>query len=44
MQPVNQRTSNAKHMKKTLYLDMDNTLVDFRSGIDALKSDNRKRY
>nr|WP_203415243.1 hypothetical protein [Pelodictyon luteolum] len=31
-------------MKKILYLDMDNTLVDFRSGIDALKPDDLRRY
>jgi 5'-nucleotidase len=31
-------------MKKILYLDMDNTLVDFRSGIDALKPDELRRY
>jgi 5'-nucleotidase len=31
-------------MKKILYLDLDNTLVDFQSGIDRLNSDLQKEY
>lgn len=30
--------------KKILYVDMDNVLVDFKSGIDRLESDIEKRY
>lgn len=30
--------------KKIVYFDMDNTLVDFQSGIDALTDDQRKEY
>lgn len=30
--------------KKILYVDMDNTLVDFRSGIDKLSEAERKRF
>lgn len=29
---------------KTLYIDLDNTLVDFQSGIDRLTHGNRARY
>ena len=31
-------------MKKTVYVDMDNVLVDFQSGIDALTEETRKEY
>lgn len=31
-------------MKKILYLDMDNVLVDFQSGIDALSPSMRAQY
>ena len=29
---------------KILYLDMDNVIVDFQSGIDRLDDDTRERY
>lgn len=29
---------------KTLYVDMDNVLVDFRSGIDAMPTDILQQY
>ncbi|MDR1198101.1 MAG: hypothetical protein LBK94_03685 [Prevotellaceae bacterium] len=31
-------------MKKILYFDMDNVLVDFRSGIDRLSDETKKEY
>jgi len=31
-------------MKKNLYLDMDNVLVDFQSGIDCLSEETKKEY
>jgi len=31
-------------MKKVLYIDMDNVLVDFQSGIDQLDEETRERY
>lgn len=31
-------------MKKTLYIDMDNVLVDFRSGIDKLSAEVVQKY
>ncbi len=31
-------------MKKTLYIDMDNVLVDFQSGIDQLDEKTKKEY
>ena len=31
-------------MKKTVYVDMDNVLVDFQSGIDALTEETMKEY
>jgi len=30
--------------KKVLYIDMDNVLVDFQSGVDALNADLRAKY
>ena len=30
--------------KKILYIDMDNVLVDFKSGIDQLDEETKKRY
>jgi 5'(3')-deoxyribonucleotidase len=36
--------SKKKERKKTLYIDMDNVLVDFPSGIDGLDEEARKRY
>ncbi|MCK8613722.1 5' nucleotidase, NT5C type [Gordonia sp. C13] len=34
----------AQPKKKILYVDMDNTLVDFQSGIDKLSDAERKRF
>lgn len=31
-------------MKKTLYIDMDNVIVDFQSGIDKLTEEVQKKY
>lgn len=31
-------------VKKILYIDLDNTLVDFKSRLDALDEDLMKRY
>lgn len=31
-------------MKKTLYIDMDNVLVDFKSGIDQMDEAAKKKY
>ena len=30
--------------KKILYIDMDNVLVDFQSGIDQLDEETKKKY
>jgi len=35
---------NNKKGKKTLYIDMDNVLVDFPSGIERLDEEARKKY
>ena len=37
-------TSNGAQNKKVLYVDMDNVLVNFQSGIDALNEDLKSRY
>lgn len=31
-------------VKKIVYIDMDNVLVDFQSGIDALETEEREAY
>jgi len=31
-------------MKKILYIDLDNVLVDFKTGIDRLSEDLKKKY
>jgi len=31
-------------MKKILYVDMDNVLVDFQSGIDRISAEERERH
>ena len=31
-------------MKKILYVDMDNVLVDFQSGIDRIAATDRERF
>jgi len=31
-------------MKKIVYIDMDNVLVDFSSGIERISNENRKKY
>ena len=36
--------SQNKVRKKTLYIDMDNVLVDFPSGINGLDEEARKKY
>jgi 5'(3')-deoxyribonucleotidase len=36
--------SRRKERKKTLYIDMDNVLVDFPSGIDKLDEEARLKY
>ena len=34
-----------KRMKmKTLYIDMDNVLVDFQSGIDSISEEERTKF
>lgn len=31
-------------MKKIVYVDMDNVLVDFQSGVDKLDNEIKKKY
>lgn len=41
---VEQRGGERCSNKKVLYVDMDNVLVNFQSGIDALNEDLKSRY
>ena len=41
---VEQRRDEHRSNKKVLYVDMDNVLVNFQSGIDALNEDLKSRY
>ena len=38
------KINQIKHMKKIVYIDMDNVLVDFKSGIDRLSDEIKKEY
>ena len=41
---VEQRRDEHRSNKKVLYVDMDNVLVNFQSGIDALNEELKSRY
>ena len=38
------KLNQTENMKKIVYIDMDNVLVDFRSGIDLLSEEIKKEY
>jgi 5'-nucleotidase len=41
---VTQNVKGGNRRKKIVYVDMDNTLVDFQSGIDKLPNEEKKKF